>query len=221
LALTIAAPYPIHLSEIERNLELARLVGCGETSADLEFPLWDNDRRQAQALLGDVGHARLLVGLHSGAKRPVRRWPAAHFARLGDLLSRRLGATVILTGGPQEAEPLAVQALMREPALNLAGRTTVPVLAALIERSDLLIANDTGPAHLADAVGTPAITLMGPADVSRWRSSQPSHVTFHLPVPCSPCACWECPIDQRCLRWIEPEAVLSAARDVVENGVAA
>jgi ADP-heptose:LPS heptosyltransferase len=101
---------------------------------------------------------------------------------------------------------------MRHDALDLAGRTSLGGLAALLQRMSLFIGNDSGPAHLAEAVGTPSVTLFGPTDPRRWAPlDQRAHPIVREPVGCSPCAYSDCPIDHRCLRRITPDEVIARA----------
>lgn len=222
--LTLATPYPDGEPEVLRNLGLARLVGCRQLGTRLEFPLHPADRAEADGLLRPLARARgMLVGLHPGSRPPARRWPSERFAALADALARRYGARIVLTGGPDEAELVqAVADQMHVPALNLAGRTSLGGLAAVLRRLDLFIGNDTGPAHLAYALGVPSVTLFGPADVRRWAPLDTArHRIVRVPVACSPCGYWECPIDHRCLRWITPEMVVKVAEGFLRQGAIA
>jgi ADP-heptose:LPS heptosyltransferase len=216
--LSVGAPYPDHLPEVLRNLRLARLVGCPETDPALEFPLTVADRREAVTLLAGLRPGgRPLIALHPGSKRPTRRWPPARFAAAADLLVAHLGARIILTGALDERALAAeVERRMETEALNLAGRTTLGGLAAVMQAADLVIANDTGPAHLAEAVGTPLITIFGPGDHLRWAPLDARRFpTIRHPVPCSPCEFWDCPIDHRCLTGIEPAEVVAVAEQLL------
>jgi len=209
-----AAPYPHDQPEVLRNLGLTTLLGCPDRSAALEFPLLSEDHAEADALLEPLaGDDRPLIGIHAGARPPARRWPPARFAAVADDLSRRYDARIILIGGPGEEETVATVAeRMSARALNLAGRTSLGGLAALLARLDLFIGNDSGPAHLAEAAGAPTVRLFGPADVDRWAPLDRAwHAVVRHPVACSPCEYWECPIDHRCLRRIAPADVTRAA----------
>lgn len=219
--LSLFAPYPEDEPERCRNLGLVTLVGCSATSTELEFPLSAEDRRDADSLLQKVsGQNGPLIGLHPGARPPSRRWPIAYFAEVGDTLTRRFGATIVLTGGPAEVETArAVQQAMQSPALCVAGETSLGALAGLIERFDLFVSNDTGPAHIADALGTRSVVIFGPADHRRWASLDQEHHPFvRRPVACSPCGFWECPIDHRCLNWLVPALVLESASALLKKG---
>lgn len=213
--LTYGAPYPDAGPEVLRNLGIARLLGCTDLAPRLEFPLTAQDEAEADTLLrevGGTGGSGPLVGLHTGARAPARRWPSDRFARVADALARQ-GARIVLTGDASERDTVrAVAGQMRMPALVAAGRTSLGGLAALIARLDLFIANDTGPAHLAEAVGTRSLRLVGPADPVRWAAlDQARHPSLRVAVGCNPCGYTECPIDHRCLRRLTPRAVLAAA----------
>ena len=222
--LTRGAPYPTDRPEIVRNVGLAGMLGCPERGLQLEFPLFDEDRAEAAALLGRLARPdRPRIGLHAGVSRPSRRWPAERFAALGDELARRFGAQIILTGGPVEAATVrAVADRMAAQPLSLAGETSLGGLAALIAELDLFVSNDTGPAHLACAVDTPSITIFGPGDHARWAPLDGDrHPTLRRPVECSPCSYGECPIDHRCLRRVQPGTVLAVAERLLSKGAVA
>ena len=213
-------PYPDDVHEIERNLGLARLLGCQAVNTHLEFPLFSQDYAEAARLLYKLPRAtRPWIGLHAGARPPARRWPVAYFAQVADTLAQRFHAQVILTGGHGEETTVeAVAQQMKSHYLNLAGKTSLGGLAALISELDLFISNDTGPAHIANAVDTPGITIFGPVDPARWAAlDQQRHPFVRRPVSCSPCDYWECPIDHRCLRWLTPDAVLDTANHLLAS----
>lgn len=212
--LTLAMAYPSRGAEIRRNLQLAKLLGCPNRSTGLEFPLTEDDEAEAAVLLDPVNGARgPLVVIHPGARSPARRWPAESFAAVADALAKELDATIVLTGGSDELETAhLVESLMLTQPLNLAGLTSLGGLAAIIARAGLMISNDTGPAHLADALKTPSVTIFGPAEPERWAPLDRSlHAVVRWPVGCNPCGNWECPIDHRCLRLISPELVTDIA----------
>lgn len=213
--LTLGAPYPHAQHEIYRNLGLISLLGAAmPANPRLEYPLLEEDHVETAALLSSLSSAqRPWVGIHPGSRPPSRRWPAEYFATVADTLSQRLGAQIILTGGPgEEAIVQAVLEHMRTPAVNLAGQTSLGGLAALISKLDLFISNDTGPAHLAHAMDRHSITIFGPADYQRWAPlDQTLHSAIRHPVPCSPCSHWNCPIDHRCLRRVSSREVLDVA----------
>ncbi len=232
-----AAPYPDDLPEVVRCLGLARLLDCPDPGGGLEFPLGAADRAEAARLLAPLGQKDgPWVALHPGARPPARRWAPDRFAAVADRLIRDHGARIVLTGSVDEVETVrqvaeriphpptpslgARERGSRPPTLNLAGYTSLGGLAAVLERMDLFIGNDTGPAHLAEAVGTPTVRVFGPADPLRWAPlDRRRHPIVRHAVACSPCAFWECPIDHRCLNLLDPARVVAVARDLLEKGV--
>ena len=232
-----AAPYPDDLPEVMRCLGLARLLGCPDLGGGLEFPLDEADRAEAARLLTPLGPKDgPWVALHPGARPPARRWLPDRFAAVADCLIRDHGARVVLTGSTDEVEtarqvaegiphpptpsPGARERGGRMRILDLVGRTSLGGLAGVLARMDLVIGNDTGPAHLAEAVGTPTVRVFGPADPLRWAPlDRRRHPIVRHAVACSPCTYWECPIDHRCLRLLDPARVVAVARDLLEKGV--
>jgi ADP-heptose:LPS heptosyltransferase len=169
---------------------------------------------------GNRKDAELRIGIHAGARPPARRWPASYFATLADELARLCDAQIILTGSTDELSIVrSVEEHMTARPINLAGKTSLGGLAAIIDTLDLFISNDTGPAHIATALGTPSIIIFGPADYRRWAPlDQSLHRIVRHPVACSPCGFWDCPIDHRCLRKVSPESVLRTAGDLLAKG---
>ena len=215
-SLDIAAPYPDDLHEIDRNLRLVSMLDCPVSDASLEFPLNADDRSEADALLEMPDDHRPLIGIHPGAKHPSRRWGPARFAAVADALAVRYGARTVITGGPDEvAVAWDVARAMRYPSTVLAGQSTLGGLAALIDRLDLYVSNDTGPAHIASALGTPAVVVFGPADLRRWEPDGANTRVVARDVTCRPCGQAICPIDHRCLAWIDPEEVVAVASDLL------
>lgn len=215
--LTVAAEYPGEEHEIRRNLSLASLLGCRETDVRLEFPLYEEDHAEAAELLKLLPPGRPWIGMHVGARLPARRWPPEHFATLADELVRTFDAEIILTGSADEKMTVCtVLEQMETPTINLAGKTSLGGLAALMSKLALFVSNDTGPAHLAVAVDCPSVTIFGPADPQQWAPlDREQHPIVRYGVACSPCEYRTCPIDHRCLRWLSPEMVLKAAEKLL------
>ncbi len=215
-------PYPEHLHEVERHTELLRLLGAPPGDLGLEFPLTAADRTEAAGVLAaaGLGDGAPFALLHPGATSQSRRWPAERFAAVGDALAAR-GLAVAISGVPSEAPvTAAVRAAMRAPAADLAGRTSLGGYAALLERAALLVANDTGTAHLAAAVRTPSVTLFLSGDPVRWSHDPARHAVARVQVACNPCRHLVCPIDHRCATTLSVERVLADADRVLARPVA-
>jgi ADP-heptose:LPS heptosyltransferase len=203
-----------------RNLRLVGLLGCPTGDRRLEFPLSTKDRAEAADLLRPVRRERgPLVGLHTGARAPSRRWPPEYFAAVACYLAQRWAAQVVLTGGRDDAEQArAVARHLSTPLLDLVGQTSLGGLGAVIDACDLFISNDTGPAHVAVAVDTPSVTIFGPVDPVRWAPlDRARHPIARHPVACSPCGHAICPIDHRCLRGLRPATVIALADSLLQR----
>ncbi len=172
-------PYPGHLPEVERLLHLLAALGVPPQGNALEFPLTAADRATLAAGPARGLAPRSYVCLHPGAADPARRWAPGEFAALGDALAAR-GFTVVLTGAAAEAGlTRAVAAKMGARAIDLAGRTDLGALAALLADARLLICNNTGVSHLAAALATPSVVIFTTAEVARWA---PLNRRRHRPV---------------------------------------
>ena len=215
--LAAALPLPESGHEIRRVLSLPIFLGAPPQGDETEFPLWPADQAAAEGLLR--GAERPLIGLHPAAREATKRWPVERFAALAGQLQRCHGGTVVLVGGADEL-PLA-EAVARAagaPCLNLAGRTTLPVLGAVIRRLALLVSNDSGPAHIAYALCTPSVTVFGGTDPARWGPPGPSagpHRVITNPIACWPCDYWVCPIGYQCLAGISVAQVRGAAEEII------
>ena len=142
---------------------------------------------RARAAAALAGSAAPRVALAPGASRATKRWPAERFAEVAEALAAR-GASVVLAGGPADREALsAFRAACRVPIA--ADLTSLPVdgLAAALAEVRLLVACDSGPVHLATAVGTPALAIFGPTSPERWGPPPPGRA-LALPLDCAPCS---------------------------------
>jgi ADP-heptose:LPS heptosyltransferase len=162
-------PYPEHEPEVRRNLALVTELGLGTGEERLELAVTAADWRDLAA----IDEARALrhgayACVHPGASIAGRRWPADRFAAVADALARR-GLEIVLTGTAAEAEVThTVASLMRRPALDLAGRTSLGALAALLAGAAIAVTNDTGTSHLAAALETPSVVVFTGSDPLRW-----------------------------------------------------
>jgi ADP-heptose:LPS heptosyltransferase len=187
--LDATVPYRYYQAEAERSLEVVRLAGA---QGPAEYPLLavsEAERAAAAALLpGDAPW----VALHAGATDPRRRWPAARFAALADALTAA-GARPVLVGAAGEAEvSAAVVAAAARPVTDLTGRTDLGVLAAALQRCAVVVANDSGPLHLARAVGSATVGLYWCGNAI---NAAPATRTRHRPLLSWTLHCPECGID--------------------------
>jgi len=234
--LTDTVPYIPGRHEVEQNLALVKAVGDqpplrrfdGQPSQGfpLEFLLRAQDREFAVRYLAGqgVGDNGPLICIHPGAGAPVKLWRNEGWARVADALVEKYGAKVILTGSASE-EPL-VQTIAEQMAsqpIIAAGQTTFGQLAALLARCRLVLGVDSGPLHLAVAVGTPTVHLYGPVDsrtFGPW-GDPARHVVLTSDMDCIPCNRLDYRVDElenhRCVWDISEAQVSEAARRLLER----
>jgi heptosyltransferase-2 len=203
---------PIH--EVAAYLRLLGPLGvAGPSTAPPTLPIDPGRRAEARRLLAETGlpPGQPRVGLQLGAAfGPSKLWPTDRIATLATRLEAR-GVHVVLLGSAG-ARGLADEVTTKAGASirSLVGRDRPALLAALVSELDTLVAADSGPAHVAAAVGVPAVTLFGPTDPRLTAPLGPGQRVLWRQPPCSPCFLSECPIDHRCLRAIEVAEVEAA-----------
>jgi len=195
---------------VERYLSVAEYLGLGRSPVEFIFPTDDTDRHAVADLLpGNEPYAVLLPTTHWETKR----WPVEKFAALVEPLQERFGLKSVVAGDRSAA------GLHIPGAINLGGKTTLRKLTALLERASLVIANDTGPMHIASALGRPLVTLFGPTSPIQTGPYQRMDSVVQLDIPCSPCFSRKC-THQSCLRQLEIEPVLQlAATQMTKNDI--
>jgi heptosyltransferase II len=179
------------------------------------------DLQAAHRMLGEhglSGEARI-VGVNPGAAYgPAKRWASERFAAVADILSSRFRSRIVIFGSAAEREIAQEMASgMRSKPVIFAGRTTLGQLMALISRCALLITNDSGPMHLAAALGVPQVAIFGStSEVATGPISNLARIVRN-PVDCSPCFLRECPIDFRCMTGISVERVVGEAAELMQT----
>jgi lipopolysaccharide heptosyltransferase I len=185
---------------VERYLQVTAALGCGAGPVEFPFHVTDDDRQQVSEFTGP--YAVLIPGTNWLTKR----WPVERFAALVKPLRDRFGLKTLVAGSPGEAE-LARQV---SGGINLAGKTTLRQLVALLQRAALVVANDSGPMHIAAALGRPLVTPFGPTNPLRTGPYRRADAVIRLAMPCSPCYSRACS-HQSCLQWLGVEPVLALA----------
>jgi heptosyltransferase-2 len=195
-------------------------------SPAMELPLRDADAQAADALLAQSGHdpARPLVMLNPGASfGPSKMWEPARYAALGDALVRVRNAQIIINAAPSERGIAAAVArrMAAPPLVSFADRdNTLGLLKGLLRRCDLLVTNDTGPRHVAAALGIGVVTIFGSTDPVWAHTGHPRERTVRVAAPCSPCQQKLCPqipgpAYHQCMSAITVDAVLACALDLL------
>lgn len=178
-----------------------------------------SERRWAGDALKGLGleGLRCFIGLSPGASfGPAKRWPVDRYAELGDRLVDAFGADILVFGSESErqlAEDVARG--MRHTPVVLAGATNLRQWIALTERCRLVVANDSGPMHVAAAANVPVVAIFGSTDERATGPLSPWAHVVRRPVECSPCGLRECPVDFRCMTGVSVDDVYGAALQLV------
>ncbi len=218
--LTHRLPNPRDYYEDHRVHYYLRLLSFWEDTLEFHPPslaVSSQMRERAKEILDeafkeDVGNLGPIVALNpGGAYGTAKRWLPEKFAELAQDLSRKGRARTIFLGSPAEVSLGDQVAGTAGPgAVNLAGKTSLTELASVLTFCKLLITNDTGTMHLADAVGTPVVAIFGPTDPAGLSPYSGRCSIIREPVDCSPCYLRHCPIDHRCMTRISVERVFDA-----------
>jgi ADP-heptose:LPS heptosyltransferase len=193
--------------EVERSLDLVQTVGYELPPGD-DGSLAIERTGQRPPQLGDEPY----VVVHPGVSVPARAWAPERYAALVDALVAE-GRRVVVTGGPNEkALTSRVAGPARPCVLDFGGETALADLAEVIAGSDAIVVGNTGPAHLAAAVGTPVVSLFAPTvPAVRWRPWRVPHILLHTDVPCAGCRARICPVEGHpCLGGVTVEEALAA-----------
>ncbi len=207
--------------EAEYNLDLLRPLGIEFQKMVPRVYLTAQERQLAEQTLSQLGIRPddIVVLIHPGSGASSLNLPAGKFAQVADRLTEELDAKIIFTGAAKERELIDwILSRMKHEALDLIGRTDLRQLAAILERSNVVISNSTGPMHLAVAVGTPTVAIFCPifsAGPIRWGPYGDGHEVILPPVPvCFKCKPRNCP-HYDCMEKIGVEQIVSKVRVVL------
>ena len=206
-------------------LGLAGYLGADASDGRMELAVTDGDRRAAGRVLAAAGvtkdSPRPWILLNPGAQYGAAKlWLPEYFAAVADRFAGDRGATVLVSAAPGE-RPI-VEAIRRHakvPFVDLSAHgMTLGALKAVCAGVDLVLTNDTGPRHVAAAVGTRVATLFGPTD-PRWTTlDYPREIELMEKVFCGPCQLKTCPLDHRCMTRLTPERVFAEAARLLDAG---
>ncbi len=213
-------PEPLEKHALEKNLNLVKsLSGFADGEDILQggnrssiIAVGERERRTVEAFLKQEGiiDSKPLIVVNTTTRWETKLWDSPNFARLSDQLIDQYDAQIIFTGQKIDSPSIdEIMSLMRGQVVNASGKTTIKELAYLLQRAALVITTDSGPMHIAAAMGTPVVALFGPT--SPWRTGPYSKnaATVKSQLSCSPCfkrTCKHC----SCMKGISVEAVLSA-----------
>jgi len=213
-------PEDLSRHAVDRYLDFPRHLGADVKQPEFFLDISAPQHRHIDQLFEEfhlVGQKNL-IAINTVALWDTKLWDDEKFARLGDRISRELKAAVVFTGS-DPAPMKNILSRMNEPAVNLGGRTSLRELAHLYQRARLLITTDSGPMHLAAAVGTPVVALFGPTDPARTGPYGKGHRVLRKDLECSPCLRKSCKT-RSCMHNISADEVFDAVRGILESPAA-
>lgn len=207
---------------VVNHLETLAPLGIDPAAADagLELFLGAEEKAFAEDLFREAGLAdKTVIALNAGASNRIKCWSTGQFAALANRLEDELGAGIVLVGGGNERDLAeGICAGMTGRPLDLVGRTSLLQLGAVLARAALLVSGDTGPLHMATAVGTPVVGLFGAIDPLRTGPVGKGHrVIRHTEVPCVPCMARSCTHTPHleCMEKITPDEAFAAVEEML------
>lgn len=212
--------------EVQKNLELIRALSQNSREIDAIRPkvsVTDEARQAVDDLLKEADvHSKRLIGIAPGSVWGTKRWLPEGFAQVADDLNEPPDTGVILIGSKADFKSAnQVQQAAKSDVINLAGKTSVSQLAALIERLALFISNDSGPVHVASALDIPTLAIFGATVPAQGFSPLATRqaIVEVKDLPCRPCGAHgptTCPLEHfKCMRQITPEMVIKAAKELL------
>jgi heptosyltransferase-2 len=226
-AYTAVVPRPALAHEVEKNLCLLEALGPwpGPTHGKLALHVTSEARRAASAAFarGGVEQQEAVIGMIPGSQWGTKRWPAERFAALIERLADVSQARCALFGGAQDrCLATAITAACRVPVLDFIGQTALPELPAYLERCTVVVSNDTGPMHVAAALGKPILVLYGPTVPAQ--GFTPYGVPWEaasVPLECRPCSAHgpqRCPLlHWRCMLDLSVEQVAAGVQRLLRR----
>jgi len=221
--ISIPVSYDYSLSEAENNLKLIQTLGSTKNLPSIELDWYSREEvNHIESVLAENGISNedLVVVISPGTKRPAKMWNYQRFGKVALVLHEKYGAKIIVSGSDHEKNTNEKILEVAPFIKNLTGKTNVTGLAYLFSKADLVITVDSGPMHIAAAVGTPLIGLFGAGEFDKWRPYAKDDCLVSLlkhPCRCSPCTYYECPRERHeCMEGITVEMVLSEAERLLK-----
>jgi lipopolysaccharide heptosyltransferase I len=223
MAYTHHIPVPtLDLHAVDRYLKVGPLLGLADGPADFSFPIPATADANVETLLQrhGVGDGKF-VGMAPGTVWETKHWGSDKFAEVA-LHFLRQGFAVVLMGSGRERGVCETVARLAPGAINLAGETSLTELVALIRRSALCVTNDSGPMHVAVALGRPVVSVFGPTDAVWIGPYGRTDAVLQAGIACSPCylrMLSRCPNDHACMHKVAASAVSERADDILRGAV--
>jgi 3-deoxy-D-manno-octulosonic-acid transferase/heptosyltransferase-1 len=197
---------------VDRYLDFPRYLGAKTGQAEFALPAAEDAETKTGLLLQKYDlEDKQYIAINPVALWKTKLWDNDKFAQLADLIAGKLNIKVVFTGSEREALE-KITSLMSTKAVNMGGETSLLELASLYRKALMVITTDSGPMHLAAAVGTPVVALFGPTDPARTGPYGLGHTIIRTPLSCSPCFLKECST-KKCMQDILPRQVLTAVEE--------
>jgi len=214
------SPVSMEIHAVERYLMLLEAIGIKAKEISYQIPVSDAHQNMIDQLLAKEGvdKNQPLVVINPMARWETKLWRPERFAQVADYLLGAAQVKVVFTGGAADRDKVdVILSIMKKKAVNLAGHTSLKELAALYRRAELFISTDTGPMHLAAAMGTPVVALFGPT--APWRTGPygDGHRVIFSKDPCAPCFKRACDTNL-CMAHITVDEVLKAVGSLLKIG---
>jgi heptosyltransferase-2 len=207
--------------EVQYYLRLLAFFGITGTATPLQLCITQEEEHAATALLAEHGITATdtIIGINPGASYgSAKRWYPERFAEVAARLSDEWATRVVIFGGPGETAIAGeIEQRLNGTALNLAGKTSVRGLMALIKHCNFFVTNDSGPMHIAAAFKVPLVAIFGSTDHTGTSPYNDTSLVIRHDVECAPCKLRECPTDHRCMTGVSAEAVVQGALELANR----
>ncbi len=209
----------MEIHALSRGMMLLNALGISTNEVEYKLPVSDHDRKKIDEFMKQHGINGLksLIAINPVARWETKLWTNKKFAEFADMLIDQYDMKIVFTGGIKDYSIIqAITSSMKGRAINFAGKTTLTELAALFEKAALVISTDTGPMHLAAAMGTPVVALFGPT--APWRTGPygRGHQIITAELECSPCFKRRCETTD-CMYQISVDQVLNGVQKILGN----
>ncbi len=210
---------------VTKNYRVASLLGFEDAPIEFHLHVQPRARETSAALLAaaGLGPGEPYAVLAPGARWETKIWPAARMAVVADHLQRTHGLRIVVAGGAAEAADCqAVARAAKLPVINVAGRTRISELVAIIAGSTVMLSNESGPMHIAVALGKPVAGVVGPTNERRNGPFSPNSRLVRRPLACAPCylrRLSECRHDHACMQQVDPSDVIRVMDELLSNTV--
>ncbi|MDP3790626.1 MAG: lipopolysaccharide heptosyltransferase II [Candidatus Omnitrophota bacterium] len=208
--------------EIDYTLDIVRYAGIEPKEKTLHVTADGAAEKKVDDIFAKSGISKdnMVIAVHPGASCLSKKWKVERFAKVADSLAEKYNAKIVIIAGSVDKKLGDRTAeLMISGNVNLSGKTTVSDVVSVLKRSNLFISNDSGPVHIACAVGTPTISIFGRNDrglsPQRWRPIGKKDIALHKDVGCKLCLAHNCKRGFACLEAISVDDVLAAAQTIL------